>query len=224
MAKADQSKNTTLKKATKTVSTKSRTQAVQKKKPAAGTTAKASRGKVSISAKPKVSGTAKPKTKKPVVSKTVVASQKRLPKKVATKTTQTVKKVVSPPKPATSDTFGRKMASSDELRNLLLERKKGILRNFGEEINSSNEAKLNETVGDMADIAQESNENEMIFHLAEVESRELAKIDTALERITEGTYGVCEKCGEKISLARLKALPFAVKCIRCQEEDEQELW
>jgi DnaK suppressor protein len=58
--------------------------------------------------------------------------------------------------------------------------------------------------------------------LAEVESRELGQIDKAIQKIGEGTYGVCEKCGEHISPARLKALPFANKCIRCQEEDERE--
>ena len=42
----------------------------------------------------------------------------------------------------------------------------------------------------------------------------------ALERIREGTYGICEGCSEKISKKRLKAIPFARFCISCQRENE----
>jgi DnaK suppressor protein len=45
-------------------------------------------------------------------------------------------------------------------------------------------------------------------------------IDAALQRIGEGTYGECFECGEKITEARLKALPFAVRCRACEEARE----
>ena len=114
----------------------------------------------------------------------------------------------------------RKPASTEELRAILLERRNGLLRNI-DETDLTQEKEKSVVVGDVADLAQESTENELSFHLAEVESRELGQIDKAIEKIGEGTYGVCEKCGENISPARLKALPFANKCIRCQEEDER---
>jgi len=116
----------------------------------------------------------------------------------------------------------RKLVSTEELRALLLERRSGILKNIDDEIAPVQENKTPMIVGDVVDLAQGSSENEISFHLAEVESRELGQIDKALARISEGTYGVCEKCGERISPARLKALPFANKCIHCQEEDERE--
>lgn len=228
MAKADKSKNTKLKKATKTVSSKSRTQNTSKKNPVGGTKVKAVRGKTAVSVKSTLSAKTKSSAKKSVTLKKTTATQKRATKKTVTPSRPTVAraKTTSRRSSATtpsSDQSGRNFASTEELRNLLLERRKDIMKNFDGDIDPSDETKFYETVGDAADIAQESSKNELTFHLAEVESRELAQIDKALERIGEGAYGLCEKCGEKISLARLKALPFAVKCIRCQEEDEQEI-
>lgn len=57
--------------------------------------------------------------------------------------------------------------------------------------------------------------------LAEAESRELAEIEDACERIRSRQYGICQECGRNISLARLKALPYATLCIRCQHERER---
>ncbi len=49
----------------------------------------------------------------------------------------------------------------------------------------------------------------------------LLKIDEALRKLSEGTYGFCEDCGEEISKARLNILPFAIFCTDCQERREQ---
>jgi DnaK suppressor protein len=49
----------------------------------------------------------------------------------------------------------------------------------------------------------------------------LLKVDEALRKIDEGTYGRCEDCGEDISMERLKVLPFAIYCVDCQEKREQ---
>lgn len=60
--------------------------------------------------------------------------------------------------------------------------------------------------------------------LMEMKSETLNKIDEALQRLEEGTYGTCAECGTEISEARLRALPFATLCISCQElaEEQQE--
>lgn len=50
----------------------------------------------------------------------------------------------------------------------------------------------------------------------------LPKIDRALQRIVEGSYGLCEVCEEPIGIARLKARPVATLCIACKEEQEQQ--
>jgi RNA polymerase-binding protein DksA len=48
----------------------------------------------------------------------------------------------------------------------------------------------------------------------------LGKVDHAFRRIADGTYGVCERCGEPIDKARLKALPYSVLCVRCKQLEE----
>jgi DnaK suppressor protein len=56
-------------------------------------------------------------------------------------------------------------------------------------------------------------------------SRELAQIETALERLGRRDYGICDDCAEFIGLARLRALPFAARCTPCQSQAElQEGW
>jgi DnaK suppressor protein len=61
----------------------------------------------------------------------------------------------------------------------------------------------------------------MDFALMEMESETLRKIDEALARLEEGSYGVCTECDESISEARLRALPFASLCRDCQEQAEE---
>jgi DnaK suppressor protein len=53
-----------------------------------------------------------------------------------------------------------------------------------------------------------------------MKSETLTKVDAALRRLEEGTYGDCFECGEEIAEARLRALPFAVRCKDCEEARE----
>ncbi len=78
-----------------------------------------------------------------------------------------------------------------------------------------------QSTGDVVDAALDSAQDEISSQLAEVESRELASIENALERMRVGKYGVCEGCGCKIPMARLNALPYATYCIECQREAEK---
>ncbi len=78
-----------------------------------------------------------------------------------------------------------------------------------------------ESPGDVVDAAYDSAQDEISSQLAEVESRELASIENALERMKEGTYGQCEVCGSRIPMARLDALPYATMCIGCQRDLER---
>lgn len=75
-------------------------------------------------------------------------------------------------------------------------------------------------VGDIADHAVDTDYGTINSQLAEVESRELEQIEHALERFRDRRYGVCELCDRTIPLARLKALPYATTCIRCQKQNE----
>ena len=69
----------------------------------------------------------------------------------------------------------------------------------------------------MADDASEAFEQARDMALRLNAEQLLAKVTDALERFEEGTYGVCERCGADIDPARLKALPYATLCLRCQQ-------
>ncbi len=49
----------------------------------------------------------------------------------------------------------------------------------------------------------------------------LREVESALRRMEEGTYGICQACGRPIGVARLKALPFAALCLECQAKRER---
>ena len=63
-------------------------------------------------------------------------------------------------------------------------------------------------------------QEEIGFALIQMKAETLNKIEAALRRIGEGTYGECFECGEEIPEARLRALPFAVRCKDCEEARE----
>jgi DnaK suppressor protein len=74
---------------------------------------------------------------------------------------------------------------------------------------------------DADDHAADDLAREMEFALAEMRSATLQRIEDALQRIGDGTYGRCADCGAGIPAARLKALPFALLCRSCQAERER---
>jgi DnaK suppressor protein len=68
---------------------------------------------------------------------------------------------------------------------------------------------------DSEDQAIELENQEALEVIENTETTEIHQIETALKRISEGTYGTCAKCGEPIDPRRLKALPTAAKCVSC---------
>jgi DnaK suppressor protein len=75
--------------------------------------------------------------------------------------------------------------------------------------------------GDAADAAFEAGSGEITSQLAQLEARELAQVERALQRLKHGAYGVCEGCAKKINVTRLNALPYSTYCIECQREMER---
>jgi RNA polymerase-binding protein DksA len=72
-----------------------------------------------------------------------------------------------------------------------------------------------------ADVATVTFDRELDYSLEENEERLLAAIDAALERIDEGTYGMCNTCGQAIGEERLEALPWTMQCIDCKRKEER---
>lgn len=111
------------------------------------------------------------------------------------------------------------MARADALQKLkqtLIKQRDAIKRKLDSEISASGSG----CSGDSGDHATFDSEQEMHSQLAALESRELRRIEHALEAIETGDYGNCEGCGKSIPVTRLKALPHTNCCIDCQREFE----
>jgi DnaK suppressor protein len=109
----------------------------------------------------------------------------------------------------------------EQLKQILEDEKRKIQRHL-EDISDSSVADIETPSGDSVDLASlEINQNS----LAKVGKRELnhlKKIEVALTKIQDGTYGECEECGEQIAVARLMARPVAQLCIDCKTSQENE--
>ena len=79
-----------------------------------------------------------------------------------------------------------------------------------------------DSIKDLGDQANTAYNREFLFELGNGDRRLLREVVTALQKIEEGSYGSCERCGEAISDKRLEALPFARYCIECQRAVEEE--
>jgi DnaK suppressor protein len=75
---------------------------------------------------------------------------------------------------------------------------------------------------DEIDQASSEYAQSMVFRLRDREKFLLKKIEKALARIEEGSFGMCERCEEPISSKRLEARPVTTLCIRCKEEQEKK--
>ena len=75
---------------------------------------------------------------------------------------------------------------------------------------------------DVLDAVADNVHSEFNSQLLEVESRELAAIDAAIERLDEGTYGNCDACKKPIPLTRLRSVPYAKECIGCHRLSEKK--
>jgi DnaK suppressor protein len=107
------------------------------------------------------------------------------------------------------------------MHQVLIKRRDALRRALAGDLSLLKELRA-QASGDVVDAALDSVQDEISSQLAEVESRELARIEVALERMREGQYGACEGCGTTIPMARLNALPYATLCIKCQREAERE--
>jgi len=107
------------------------------------------------------------------------------------------------------------------MHKVLIKRRDALRKALAGDLSLLKEIKA-QTGGDVVDAALDSVQDEISSQLAEVESRELARIENALARMRGGEYGICEACGCNIPMTRLNALPYATLCIKCQREAERE--
>lgn len=107
-----------------------------------------------------------------------------------------------------------------KFKKMLLERKATLLNT----ITDTKEQGLgfnSEDLADEIDLATSEADQSMNLRLRDRERVLLKKIERTLQKIEEGEFGVCERCGEEISIKRLEARPVTDLCIRCKEEQER---
>jgi len=80
-----------------------------------------------------------------------------------------------------------------------------------------------EATQDIADKAANSYTKEFLFHQSHDNRRLLQLVNEALQRIEDGTFGLCVACHEEVQAKRLEAVPWARHCIECQEKQEKGL-
>ncbi len=119
--------------------------------------------------------------------------------------------------------MARKTRRADRERYKLLKAMLGERRREVQEKLRSLRETLPVEAGVVRDAEEQSVDDfvtEVDMALMQMKSETLSKIDQAIARLEDGTYGVCQECDGDIQAARLKALPFAPLCRTCQEDAE----
>jgi DnaK suppressor protein len=110
-----------------------------------------------------------------------------------------------------------------ELRRILEERRREIMSEVHGKIRDVRTEGANSPTTGVLDAAETSEadiQDDIEFALIQMKAETLNKIEEALHRHEEGTFGYCFECGEEISERRLRALPFALRCKDCEEARE----
>ncbi|MBP6715276.1 MAG: TraR/DksA family transcriptional regulator [Acidobacteria bacterium] len=110
----------------------------------------------------------------------------------------------------------------DELKDILEGRRKELLAEVRHKMRDVRAENAEEAKGvlDAAETSEADIQDDIEFALIQMKTETLKKIEDALKRLDEATYGNCFECGDEISERRLRALPFAVRCKDCEEARE----
>jgi len=171
-------------------------------------------------------------TRKPEKKKKVLARKPVLKLKTKKKVAKPLRKkiVKKPMKPVMKPAIKPKVPVKPPLpvdenaatRKLLLDmREKLISEISGTRIPESLTASTE--IGDLVDQAGDERDRELSLLLTDRDKEKLFAINEALEKLKEGTYGICEDCGDKVGQGRLKVMPLAKYCVNCQSRIEKEM-
>lgn len=116
-----------------------------------------------------------------------------------------------------------KASRSHDLKTFLESRRRELVHDVQDRIRAARSDRSNDReVLDVAESSEVDNQLDISFALMQLKAETLNRIDAALRRLQEGSYGECFECGNEIADARLRALPFAVRCRDCEERREEE--
>ncbi|MHC4607018.1 MAG: TraR/DksA family transcriptional regulator [Planctomycetota bacterium] len=159
-------------------------------------------GKKASRRKPKKAAARKPKKKAPRAAKPKAAKKPAAPK-------------------------SRLTAADRRFFKAMLVQRRGILRGDVRALEAEGLRKKGAGGGELssmpihlADLGSDAFEQEMTLGLMESESDELQEIQEALQRLTDGSFGLCELCDKPIPKMRLRAIPYTRHCIPCKKKEE----
>lgn len=112
----------------------------------------------------------------------------------------------------------------ETLRKMFLRKRAEIKARIGEELGEKMAEDIDSVLGpalDEGDLSTLEIGRDVDYGLLSMYTKTLKNIDQALERLDEGTYGICEECGQEIGKKRLEVIPFALCCVQCQQEKEK---
>ena len=111
----------------------------------------------------------------------------------------------------------------EALRTILLKEKQVVTRHLeeqmGHQLNDDLQQRIDHVL-DSGDQATLDMAEELDLSLLEMRNKNLKAINDALYRLREGTYGICDECGNEIPEKRLMVMPFTPCCVACQEKQE----
>jgi len=125
-----------------------------------------------------------------------------------------------------TDARGMTEARFDELRHMLEERRDeiaGAVKDKIRDVRADATRSGGHRLTNLNGMPEADIQEDIEFALLQMKTETLTKINAALERLEEGTYGYCYECGDEIAGQRLRALPFAARCRDCGEMHETEL-
>ena len=108
----------------------------------------------------------------------------------------------------------------DYYRNLLTKKMEELLTEAGKMVVDMSDEE--ETFPDPTDRASLESDRNFLLRIRDRERKLIVKIREALERIENGTFGICEVCGDEISEERLEARPVTTLCIDCKTDEEEK--
>lgn len=162
--------------------------------------------KVKKKALKQVKSVSRKMTKRPSVkAKAVKSSSKPVLRKSKPEKTNGAKPAA--PKPLTAEMLS--------IRSRLTSMLTDIRKDIDHEVRGASERDLAH-INDTSDMASDSAEGDLALRIAESETAEAGEIERAIEKIDNGTYGVCEICNKSIGADRLQFLPYVTMCIKCQ--------
>ncbi|MBI4827816.1 MAG: TraR/DksA C4-type zinc finger protein [Nitrospinae bacterium] len=109
----------------------------------------------------------------------------------------------------------------ERFRTILTELRRRLTTDF-EKIRDASSEEWGADLPDINDEATRTMNRRLLLSIGARSFDVIQKIDIALDRISEGDYGVCQECGEDIPVSRLELLPYAELCVECQERIERE--